>query len=137
MSKDKYAHLAEQARQREAKLKEAYREARELGDVPKPTKMQPSSCGAPLPTVQEWVRPGSKMDKLRRKQRKRVDQVAQKRNEQRLLSQHEKRQRAIAQKQAAEDARRRSEQIYDECLDAVEQEDIQAAREEIRRDLRQ
>ena len=137
MSKDKYAHLAEQARQREAKLKEAYKEARELGDVPKPTKMQPSSCGAPLPTVQEWVRPGSKMDKLRRKQRKRVDQVAQKRNEQRLLSQHEKRQRAIAQKQAAEDARRRSEQIYDECLDAVEQEDIQAAREEIRRDLRQ
>ena len=133
---NKYAHLAEQALQREAKLKEAYREARELGDVPKPTKMQPSSCGAPLPTVREWVRPGSEMDKLRRKQRKRVGQVAQKRNEQRLLSQHEKRQRAIAQKQAAEDARRRSEQIYDECLDAVEQEDIQAAREEIRRDRR-
>ena len=137
MPKNKYAHFDEQARQRQAKLKEAYREARELGDVPKPSKMNPSSCGAPLPTVQEWVRPGSKFDKLRRKQRKRVDQVAQKRNEQRLLSQHEKRQRAIAQKQAAEDAHRRSEQIYDECLDAVEQEDIQAAREEIRRDLRQ
>ena len=137
MSKDKYAHLAEQARQREAKLKEAYKEARELGDVPKPSKMQPSSCGAPLPTVQEWVRPGSKMDKLRRKQRKRVDEVARKRNEERLLSQHQKRQRAKAEKQAAENARRRSEQIYDECLDAVEQEDIQAAREEIRRDLRQ
>ena len=134
---NKYAHFDEQARQRQAKLKEAYREARELGDVPKPSKMQPSSCGAPLPTVQEWVRPGSKMDKLRRKQRKRVDEVARKRNEERLLSQHKKRQRAIAQKQAAEDARRRSEQIYDECLDAVEQEDIQAAREEIRRDLRQ
>lgn len=137
MPKNKYAHLAEQARQRQAKLKEAYREARELGDVPKPSKMNPSSCGAPLPTVQEWVRPGSKMDKLRRKQRKRVDEVARKRNEERLLSQHQKRQRAEAQKQAAENARRRSEQIYDECLDAVEQEDIQAAREEIRRDLRQ
>ena len=137
MPKNKYAHLAEQARQRQAKLKEAYREARELGDVPKPSKMQSSSCGAPLPTVQEWVRPGSKMDKLRRKQRKRVDEVARKRNEERLLSQHKKRQRAEAQKQAAENARRRSEQIYDECLDAVEQEDIQAAREEIRRDLRQ
>ena len=137
MPKNKYAHLAEEARQREAKLKEAYKEARELGDVPKPSKMNPSSCGAPLPTVQEWVRPGSKMDKLRRKQRKRVDEVARKRNEERLLSQHQKRQRAEAQKQAAENARRRSEQIYDECLDAVEQEDIQAAREEIRRDLRQ
>ena len=137
MPKNKYAHLAEQARQRQAKLKEAYKEARELGDVPKPSKMNPSSCGAPLPTVQEWVRPGSKMDKLRRKQRKRVDEVARKRNEERLLSQHQKRQRAEAQKQAAENARRRSEQIYDECLDAVEQEDIQAAREEIRRDLRQ
>ena len=133
---NKYAHFDEQARERQVKLKEAYREARELGDVPKPTKMQPSSCGAPLPTVQEWVRPGSKFDKLRRKQRKRVGEVAQKRNEQRLLSQHEKRQRAQAAKQAAEAERRRSEQIYDECLDAVEQEDIQAAREEIRRDRR-
>ena len=133
---NKYAHFDEQARQRQAKLKEAYREARELGDVPKPSKMQPSSCGAPLPTVQEWVRPGSKMDKLRRKQRKRVDQVAQKRNEQRLLSKHEKRQIAEARTAAAQAARRRSEQIYDECVDAVEQEDIQAAREEIRRDRR-
>ena len=134
---NKYAHFDEQARERQAKLKEAYREARELGTIPKPAKMnQKSSCGAPLPTVQEWVRPGSKMDKLRRKQRKRVDQVAAKQNEQRLLSQHEKRQRAQAAKQAAEAARRRSEQIYDECLDAVEQEDIQAAREEIRRDRR-
>ena len=133
---NKYAHFDEQARERQAKLKEAYREARELGDVPKPTKMQPSSCGAPLPTVQEWVRPGSKFDKLRRTPRKRVGEVAQKRTEQRLLSQHEKRQRAQAAKQAAEAERRRSEQIYDECLDAVEQEDIQAAREEIRRDRR-
>ena len=134
---NKYAHFDEQARQRQAKLKEAYREARELGDVPKPSKMQPSSCGAPLPTVQEWVRPGSKMDKLRRKQRKRVDEVARKRNEERLLSQYEKRQRAEAKKQAAESYRRFGEQCFDECLDAVEQEDIQAAREEIRRDLRQ
>ena len=133
---NKYAHLAEQARQREAKLKAAYEEAREFGTIPKPTKMLPSSCGAPLPTVQEWVRPGSKMDKLRRKQRKRVDEVARKRNEERLLSQHRKRQEAKAQNQAAEDARRRSEQIYDECLEAVEQEEIQTAREEIRRDLR-
>ena len=133
---NKYAHLAEQARQREAKLKVAYEEARELGQLPKPTKMQPSSCGAPLPTVQEWVRPGSKMDKLRRKQRKRVDQVAQKRNEQRLLSQHEKRQRAEAKKQAAEAYRLRGQQCFDECLDAVEQEEIQAAREEINRDRR-
>ena len=137
MTKDKYAHLAEQARQREAKLKAAYDEARELGTIPKPAKMnQKSSCGAPLPTVQEWVRPGSKMDKLRRKQRKRIDQVAAKQNEQRLLSQHEKRQRSQAKKHAAEAERRRAEQIYDECLDAVEQEDIQAAREEIRRDRR-
>ena len=136
MSKDKYAHLAEQARQREAKLKEAYREARELGDVPKPTKMQPSSCGAPLPTVQEWVRPGSKFDKLRRKQRRRLDRNAAKQNEQRLLSQHRKRQEAKAKKQAAEAYRLRGQQCFDECLDAVEQEDIQAAREEIRRDRR-
>ena len=136
MSKDKYAHLAEQARQREAKLKEAYREARELGDVPKPTKMQPSSCGAPLPTVQEWVRPGSKFDKLRRKQRRRLDRNAAKQNEQRLLSQHRKRQKAEAKKQAAEAYRLRGQQCFDECLDAVEQEDIQAAREEIRRDRR-
>jgi len=135
--RNKYAQRAEQARQREAKLKAAYEEAREFGTIPKPAKMnQKSSCGAPLPTVQEWVRPGSKMDKLRRKQRKRVDQVAAKQNEQRLLSQHEKRQRAQAAKQAVEAERRRSEQIFDECLDAVEQEDIQAAREEIRRDRR-
>ena len=136
MPRNKYAHLAEQARQREAKLKAAYEEARELGDMPKPTKMAPSSCGAPLPTVQEWVRPGSKMDKLRRKQRKRVDQVAAKQNEQRLLSQHEKRQRAQAAKQAAEAYRLRGEQCFDECLEAVEQEEIETAREEIRRDLR-
>ena len=133
---NKYAHFDEQARERQAKLKKAYREARELGDVPKPTKMPSSSCGAPLPTVQEWVRPGSKFDKLRRKQRMRVGQVARDRERQRLLSEHEKRQRAEAHRQAVEDARRRSEQIYDECLDAVEQEDIQAAREEIRRDRR-
>ena len=133
---NKYAHFDEQARERQAKLKKAYREARELGDVPKPTKMQPSSCGAPLPTVREWVRPGSEMDKLRRKQRKRVGQVARDRERQRLLSKYEKRQRAEAQTAAAQAARRRSEQIYDECLDAVEQEDIQAAREEIRRDRR-
>ena len=137
MTKDKYAHLAEQARQREAKLKAAYEEAREFGTIPKPAKMnQKSSCGAPLPTVQEWVRPGSKFDKLRRKQRKRVDQVAAKQNEQRLLSQHKKRQRAQAAKQAAEAYRLRGEQCFDECLEAVEQEDIQAAREEIRRDRR-
>ena len=134
---NKYAHFDEEACQRQAKLKEAYREARELGTIPKPTKMgQKSACGAPLPTVQEWVRPGSNMDKLRKKQRRRLNRNAAKRNEERLLSQYEKRQRAEAQRQAAEDARRRSEQIYDECLDAVEQEDIQAAREEIRRDRR-
>ena len=137
---NKYAHLAEQARQREAKLKAAYEEARELGQVPKPTKMQPSSCGAPLPTVQEWVRPGSKMDKLRKKQEARVAKVARQKNEGRLLSEYDKRRRAekakeLAAKQAAME-RRRSEQIYDECLDAVEQEDIQAAREEINRDRR-
>ena len=133
---NKYAHLAEQARQREAKLKAAYEEARELGQVPKPSKMQPSSCGAPLPTVQEWVRPGSKMDKLRKKQEARVAKVARQRNEERLLSQHRKRQEAQAKKQAAEAERRRSEQIYDECLEAVEQQDIETAREEINRDLR-
>ena len=136
MSKDKYAHLAEQARQREAKLKAAYEEARELGEVPKPTQMPPSSCGAPLPTVQEWVRPGSKMDKLRKKQEARVAKVARKRNEQRLLSQYEKRQRAEAKKQAAEAYRLRGDQCFDECLEAVEQQDIETAREEIRRDLR-
>ena len=134
---NKYAHLDEQARQREAKLKTAYEEARKFGTIPKPAKMnQKSSCGAPLPTVQEWVRPGSKMGKLRNKQRKRQDQIAAKQNEQRLLSQYEKRQRAQAAKQASEAYRLRGEQIYDECLDAVEQEDIQAAREEIRRDRR-
>ena len=134
---NKYAHLAEQARQREAKLKAAYEEAREFGTIPKPAKMnQKSACGAPLPTVQEWVRPGSKFDKLRRKQRKRVDQVAAKQNEQRLLSQHEKRKHAEAKKQAAEAYRLRGEQCFDECLDAVEQQDIETAREEIRRDLR-
>ena len=136
MTKNKYAHLAEQARQREAKLKAAYEEARELGDVPKPSKMQPSSCGAPLPTVQEWVRPGSKFDKLRRKQQNRVDQIARKRNEQRLLSKYEKRQQAEVKKQAAEAYRLRGEQCFNECLEAVEQQDIETAREEIRRDLR-
>ena len=134
---NKYAHLDEQARQREAKLKAAYEEAREFGTIPKPAKMnQKSSCGAPLPTVQEWVRPGSKMDKLRNKQRRRLNKIAAKQNEQRLLSQHEKRQRAQAAKQAAEAYKLRGEQCFDECLEAVEQEDIQAAREEIRRDRR-
>ena len=134
---NKYAHLAEQARQREAKLKAALKEAREFGTIPKPAKMnQKSSCGAPLPTVQEWVRPGSKMDKLRNKQRRRLNKIAAKQNEQRLLSQHEKRQRAQAAKQAAEAYKLRGEQCFDECLEAVEQEDIQAAREEIRRDRR-
>ena len=134
---NKYAHLDEQARQREAKLKAAYEEAREFGTIPKPAKMnQKSSCGAPLPTVQEWVRPGSKTDKLRNKQRRRLDRNAAKQNEQRLLSQHEKRQRAQAAKQASEAYKLRGERIYDECLDAVEQEDIQAAREEINRDRR-
>ena len=136
MPKNKYAHLAEQARQREAKLKAALEEAREFGDVPKPSKMQPSSCGAPLPTVQEWVRPGSKMDKLRKKQEARVAKVARKLYEDRLLSQHRKRQEAQAKKQADEAYRLRGEQCFDECLEAVEQEDIQAAREEIRRDRR-
>jgi hypothetical protein len=138
---NKYAHLVEEARQREAKLKAAYEEAREFGTIPKPAKMnQKSSCGAPLPTVQEWVRPGSKMDKLRNKQRRRLDKVAAKQNEQRLLSQYEKRQRAEAkkqaEKQAAEAYRLRGEQCFDECLEAVEQQDIETAREEIRRDLR-
>ena len=108
---NKYSHLAEEARQREAKLKAAYEEARELGQVPKPTKMQPSSCGAPLPTVKEWVRPGSKMDKLRNKQRRRLDKVAANQNDQRLLSQHRKRQEAEAKKQAAERELRRSEPV--------------------------
>jgi hypothetical protein len=97
--RNKYAHLAEQARQRKAKLEAAYKEARELGEVPKPSKMPPSSCGAPLPTVQEWVRPGSKMDKLRKKQEARVAKVARKRNEERLLSEYEKRHRAEAKEQ--------------------------------------
>ncbi len=137
MPRNKYAHLAEQARQREAKLKAAYEEARELGTIPKPAKMnQKSSCGAPLPTVQEWVRPGSKMDKLRNKQRRRLDKIAAKQNEQRLLSQHRKRQEAKAKKQADEAYRLRGEQCFDECLEAVEQEEIQAAREEINRDRR-
>ena len=137
MSKpNKYTHFDEQARQRQAKLKEAYREARELGDVPKPTKMQPSSCGAPLPTCQEWVRPGSDFDKLRKKQEARVAEVARKQYEQRLLFQYRKRRRAEAEQQADEAYRLRGEQIYDECLDAVEQEEIQAAREEINRDRR-
>ena len=133
---NKYAHLDEQARQREAKLKAAYEEARELGQLPKPTKMQPSSCGSPLPTVQEWVRPGSKMDKLRKKQEARVAKVARKKNEDRLLAQYDKRRRAEIAAKQAEAERLRSEQIYGECLEAVEQEDIQAALEEIKRDRR-
>ena len=122
---------------KEVKLIKALEEARAEGTISKPSKMkQQSSCGAPLPTVQEWVRPGSEMDKLRKKQKARLAKVARKRNEERLLSQHAKRHRAQAKKQAAEAYRLRGEQCFDECLEAVEQEDIQAAREEIKRDRR-
>ena len=155
MSKDKYAHLAKQSRRRKAQLRQAAEEARANGETPRPTKLSSSSCGAPLPTCQEWVRPGSDFDKLRKKQETRVAEVARKQYEQRLLFQHRKRRQAQAEQQAQEQAewfqkeqdrqwdaacarhRERQQQSFDRMLeDAAEELAIEDAREEIRRNRR-
>ncbi len=82
----------------------------------------------PEATHAEWVRPGSDWDKIRRSQKKRAEAKAE--------NAAAKRQRARSAKQASVAYRLRGERIYDECVQAVEQEDIETAREEIRRDLR-
>ena len=82
----------------------------------------------PPATHVEWVRPGSDWDKIRRSQEKQAEAKAQ--------GTAEERHRARSAKNAALLYKLRGERIYDECVEAVEQEDIQAAREEIRRDRR-
>jgi len=82
----------------------------------------------PEATHAEWVRPGSDWDKIR--------QAQSKSNEAKAENAERKEKQRAREKQAAEAYRLRGERCFDECLDAVEQEDIQAAREEIRRDLR-
>ena len=82
----------------------------------------------PEATHAEWVRPGSNWDKIRRSQKKRAEAKAE--------NAKRKEKQRVRKKQAAEAYRLRGEQCFDECLEAVEQEDIQAAREEIRRDRR-
>ena len=133
MSKDNYAHLAKQPRRRKAQLRQAAEEERANGKTPKPTKLSSSSCGAPLPTCEEWVRPGSDFDKLRKKQEARVAEVARKQYEQRLLFQYRKRRRAEAEQQAQEQADLKFEAFLEE---AAEELAIEDAREEIRRDRR-
>ena len=82
----------------------------------------------PEATHAEWVRPGSDWDKIRQAQGKSTEAKAEN-------AKRKEKQRA-RKKQATEAYRLRGEQCFDECLEAVEQEDIQTAREEIRRDLR-
>ena len=82
----------------------------------------------PPATHAEWVRPGSDWDKIRRSQEKQAEAKAE--------NAERKEKEKVRKKQADEAYRLRGEQCFDECLEAVEQEDIQTAREEMRRDLR-
>ena len=82
----------------------------------------------PPATHAEWVRPGSDWDKVRRSQEKQAEAKAE--------NTAEKRHQARSAKNHALLYKLRGERIYDECVQAVEQEDIETAREEIRRDLR-